>query len=312
MVALTESNKFIVKFDGGVAEAHALPAKDLSDALDGIEKIVSSFLAALTNNDVSQRRLREPGFQVVVEAPKKGSLDLVFMVQNLAAVALPLYPYLTDVALSKVSEHLLNSVLLYFSRKKKDSDDHMEKALSIISDLADKAYADKKDEREALYADRQRERQFLSELFQHQRETLEPAAKKAVAPVGRSCNSLQLSGPGTGSPVVIDATDALAIRGEKASLGKMIDDELSTVVVKLDGMRKSTRMLWAQSNDAGEGAGSFQVMIIDPEYDSEDPSSVYEVALANRNPIILTGLAERNVAGDVTRFFAKSGKLTSE
>lgn len=299
-----EHNEFTIKFEGGVADGHAIAAKELSDSLDGLEKIISSFLAALTTNSVNQRRLKEPGVQVLVRAPREGSMDVVLIVQQVAAIALPVYPYLKDAAISKVSEHLLNSVLLFFSRDKKASDAQMEKALDIIQDLAAKSIEDRERERAAFYADRADEREFLKHLFVHQREALEPAAKKAVAPIGRSCTTMNLPNPGADKAIVIDEVAASAIRGESAMSSQLIDDEESSIVVVLDGLRMSTRTLWGIAPGIEK---AIPIMVMDPAYD--DGPHVYGEALSTGAPIVLTGFAQRSFDGDVTRFFAKSGKL---
>lgn len=297
-------NEFAIKFEGGVADSHSLSAKELSDSLDGVEKIISSFLAALTTHSVSQRRLKEPGVQVLVRAPRQGSMEVVLVVQQIAAVALPIYPFLRDAAVTKVSEHLLSSVLLFFSRDKKASDTQMEKALDIIQDLATTFAEDRKLEREAVYADKRDEREFLKHLLTHQREALEPAAKKAVAPIGKSCTQMSIPNSGTEDATIIDEVAASAIRGESAMGSQLIDDDVSTFVVFLDGLRKSTRTLWGMVPEAEKAV---QITVIDPAY--EEGPNVYAEALSTGVAIILTGFAQRNFEGDVTRFFAKSGKL---
>lgn len=309
-------NEFALKFDGGFASEHMLPARDLSEALDGVEKIVSSFLAALERNDLSERRLKNPSYQVLVRAPAEGSMDLVFMVQQLAAAAMPIYPFLSDAVLTGVSEHLLNSVLLFFGRRKKEADNHMDKALEMIDAASIRYHEDRQAERasksedakaarEIETADRQREREntlaTLKELLVHQREVLEVFAQKAVYPVGRSCETLELPDP-SGGTVTIDGVTANAIRGDSAMSGPRFDQSLTTITVKLDGLRRSFRLMWGATLDAPNSP--FPIQIHDPNYDPSDPDSVYDKALTSRAPITITGKTQRGLDGEIQKFWA--------
>ncbi|WP_143159569.1 DUF7946 domain-containing protein [Paracoccus solventivorans] len=289
-------------YDGLMATMHRLPARDLSPALMGLDRIVSSLYGALETGIVQKKAPRSSSLVMTVGEPRAGSFELAWITQT-APGLLPLLPDFTGAIQSNLIEHFINYVMLWFGGRRREADKIMDKMLDLLAAERERAHEDRQRERDAVYADMRHQREHMRQLLHDQALALHGAAKLAVAPIGKSASTFAARARGD-SPVVDEAT-ADAIRAKE-------DLEVSDILdmtFRIEGIRDQRRVLFVFDPEDAEGERILPAIIGDPEF--ERPGNVYKRAYAESLPITLTGKTTRIIDGPIKTFHAISAQIVT-
>lgn len=264
------SDGFIIKFDGGDADNHAVDMRLLGESLQGIERIASDLLVAILTSRVPKKGERTP-FVVKAHEPEAGTLTIPVAIQESAAL-LQLGWQIFGSSATEILSSWFKAVLLHHSGKTSDAD----KALEHVCELA-------RQHNEALAkidTHRHEETMGMQAILQSVIERLGPAASQAVAPVGPSVRRLWFFSSRRSEIPNLEITtkDADRIR-EKATLEWT---SLQTLTLQTDGYVFHNRRL---SVAHPRKSGFFSAEVDDPIADVEN--NPYAVAGARRALIMV-------------------------
>lgn len=291
----------IFSYDGDMATNHRLSARDLGPALVGLDAIVSSLFKMLETRAVQRKKPREASLILTVKEPRAGSFELAWIAQTAPAL-LPLWPHFTDAIQSKLVEHFVNYVMLWFGGRRREADNHMDKMLDLLAAESERQHEDRQREREAIYADAQRQREHIRQLLHDQALALHGQAKLAVAPVGRSATMFR-TGAGGGDQPSIDEATADAIRAKD----EVEVSEVMEMTFRIDGMSDRRRTMSVYDPEDEEGGRIISAVISDPAFDMV--GNIYKRAYFDGAPITLTGKATRFMDGRLKTFHAMDARL---
>jgi hypothetical protein len=301
-VSQPDTPRLIFRFEGLDADRHVLAARDMGHALIGVDKIVRAALTTIDNRRFSGRGRSGAGvFSLMAAEPIRGSVELQAMIE-VAALTLPFY---ADVALAlraKMVERCVDFVLLRLGGRHREADGAMEKILDFMSEehAAMRAAEDARDKRSL--EDREREREHHRLMFDKMADTLRPAARDAVYPIGRSCRTLTTGSRGTEAPSIIDEPTADAIRAkEPLEVGDVCE-----ITFKVDGLTRSKRHLRVYDPESIDDR-FFTINVVDPDFERLD--GPYSLAIAGRGQLRLTGKPTRKQDGTLHAFHAISAAL---
>lgn len=288
-------------YDGILAAHHRLPARHLGPALVGLDAIVSSLFAALETKVVQRKKPRETTLVLAVGEPRSGSFELAWIAQ-VAPSMLPLWPHFSDAIQSKLVEHFVNYVMLWFGGRRREADHLMDKMIDLLATEQAWTHEDRQREREAIYADRQRERESIRALLHQQALALHGAAKFSVTPIGRSASSFSAATVHRDTPLIDEAT-ADAIRAKE----ELEVSDLLNMTFRIEGLRDQRRTMFVYDPEDEEGTRVFPVIIADPAFDL--PGNDYKRAYAEGLPITLEGKTTRSIDGPIRTFHAISAEV---
>ncbi|MEI4473340.1 DUF7946 domain-containing protein [Frigidibacter sp. MR17.24] len=294
-------SSFSIKYGGGEADEHRLPARHLAESLIGLNRIVSVTLFAIEKRQKTVKTPPEAAFYLAVEAPKAGSVELLMGVPHVAAAMAPFIADLTEAARAKLAGHIVGYLMLFWGGRKAEASVELDKLL----DLLDKEARDKTKMFDAILADRQREREHFERILQMQAEVHRGDVRKLVAPVGRSCSVLKVVSDGA-SLIEIDAPTADAIREkEDVTVSGIVE-----MIFEVDGLTLSSKTM--QLVDPENPGRRIKAHIGDPALDPLSQSdNPYEEALKTRAKIKLTGKSTRHADGRLKTFHAMHGEVVA-
>ncbi|MGV8959225.1 MAG: hypothetical protein ACOH1V_02400 [Stenotrophomonas sp.] len=171
-----------IRYDGGDAERHEIELNVLGESLQGMARIL-----AVTGNFAATgeytKQYQAMDVRVLVKEPKANcyTLDAVVQIaqqhQLFSGVAVPL---------------ITGLVAWIFSRASGKKEE-----MKMLKDALDKVLAMQSDNQDKLHA-----------TLEKMADSLRPAVRQAVAPVGKSCTTMTVAGS-----YVVDEATAQAIRG---------------------------------------------------------------------------------------------------
>lgn len=219
----TETAGLALSYDGLAASEHRMDMRRLGYAMVGLDHIVTYGVVAVVEWRMARPRERVD-FELVAEAPKAGSVDilgaLIAAHQGLQANL----PFLIQIINDKAPDILWYWVSFVFKRlggREKEADKHLEKILDLM---------DKMHEREKL--DRDKERQTLLQVV----DRLAPHASSVAVPVGDLANVLRFRRRSDGATTEIGVPEAAAIRSKEPL---EVGDE-TLMMLRIDGLTKHT------------------------------------------------------------------------
>lgn len=200
------AEEFLIKYDGGDADHHAIDMRLLGESLQGIDRLVSDFIIIASANRMPKRGERAP---LIIKAnePRAGTVSIPALVQESAGL-LQLGWQVFGSSGSEMISNWVSSVLSYYSGKQSEA----EQAMQHIADMA-KLHTealDRVDQR------RHAEAMGMQDLLRTQLEKSNPAAVQAVAPVGPSVRRLLFFRGSKEPKVVIGDEEAEQIRSRAA------------------------------------------------------------------------------------------------
>lgn len=287
---------FHVRYQGGYAGQHEIPARHLAASLTGLDRIVVRSLWAIETQIPATRSPSPETVSLNVHAPTPGCID-ISLVAGAASVFMPYISSMHAAIRSKLCDHILNFTVLRWGGRPKEADTHLGKALDIIEQHSQTVAQDRIHEREAVYADRQRERENMVALLRAQAELHRGDVAKAVAPVGASCRSMTIA-----NDVVEFEIDEATAEAAKSKEELTVSDVIE-MTFRVDGIELSSKTLRVFDPDTPNRR--VKVHIADPSFDplnvSENP---YDIAVRERRQIRLTGKATRKPDGTLRSFHA--------
>lgn len=296
------SEIFHIRYTGGTADAHDIPARELAASLEGLDRIVARFLWAIETGTTAKRLPSSNAVSLNVYAPKQGSVDFS-MFAGVASAIMPFIGSFQEAVRNKLSEHLVSYTMLSWGGRKTEAENHLVRALDIIEAQQQNAAEDRKHEREARDADRQREREHIQEIIRLQNEFHKADARKVAKPIGSSCGAMEISGQGTSTE--IDEATAEVIKATE----DLVVSDVVEMTFEVDGIELSSKRL--KVFDPERPNKRVFVHILDPEFDPLHPNdNPYELAVKERSTIRLLGKATRDTNGNL-RCFHAIGAATS-
>ncbi|HEX4742864.1 MAG TPA: hypothetical protein VH353_16170 [Caulobacteraceae bacterium] len=199
-----------LRFDGRDAVDHRLDMAKFGRSLVGLDHIISKGLFSLAEGRFPAPREQMP-IRVWAEVPQPHCVDYNVVV-GAADSALPFILAVLNDHISDVAWQLMSFMLSKLGGKSTESD----RQLDILSDLM-----------KGVLLDRASERAHVEHIV----SMLVPSARALVAPIGPSCDTLQLTGS-SGQSFQVDVPMADAVRSrESLEVG-----DLAEFHVYLDGI----------------------------------------------------------------------------
>lgn len=253
---------FLITFDGGDADGHAIDMRLLGESLQGFDKMISDLVVIVAAKRLPKRGERA---QLVVKAqePKQGSVSIPAILQD-GSTYLQLGWSIFGSNGSEMISNWIKGVLCFYGGKKDISEIAVERIAELA--MAHTAAQDRVDER------RHEEVMGLQNLLNAQVERLGPAAIQVVAPVGPSVHRLSFTS-GEQPQVAVGVEEAETIR-EK---GKYEFGPLQTYTLRTDGFTFHTRKL---SVEHPERSGYLLAEVDDPV--AEEENNPYAAAVQRK------------------------------
>lgn len=240
--------EFKVRFDGLDAEHHLIDMKHLGRSMVGLDQVISDSVFLATEGRLPRRGELRP-LVVKVEAPRAACVELAGIVET-AAGLLPIAIQVLAENGTKFLFEYISFMLKFRGGKRKEADDHLMEAYRLLNE-------DRKDERRAIFENEERWREHSLQLV----DRVTGALKEAVTPLGRTAETLSLSGPPGTPPTVIDVPMAEAMRSkEPLEVG-----EMTRMRLRVDGMIKHSRLLKVEID--GDPGRYINAEVRDPAFD---------------------------------------------
>ncbi|MDD7908646.1 hypothetical protein PUV47_01845 [Pseudovibrio exalbescens] len=280
-------SNFVIHFSGHDADQHLLNMGQLGKALVGIDTIVNTGLIALTQNRLPKKGER---YQLQIKAgePREGSYELLAWLKDNIAVGLPLVHEVMNAHAKEVLSNWLGWVFKMASGREKEADPHYQELMVFAREM---------------HKDRLTSEEKNREFFLNVLDKVMPAAKDAVAPIGRSAKELSFhEQQSSESPTTtVDVAMADVIRsGEKLVIG-----DLAPFRVRADGLIRHNRQLKVEHPEAD--TGFLTCAVSDPVF-SED-NNVYIQAVANRAFLDITAKPTRREDGTLKTLTIMDAKI---
>lgn len=244
---------FLIQYDGGDADHHAIDMRLLGESLQGIDRIVSDLIVI-----ASARRLPKRGERAILaikaNEPKQGSVEILAILQESAGF-LQLGWQVFGPNGADIITNWFKAVLLFHSGRKSEA----EQAMQHVADLA----TQQTKALQEVENNRHQEVMGMLSVLRLAVERLGPSAVQTVAPVGPSVRKLWFWNFKRETPLEISNDDAERIR-EKAELEW---GPLQTYVLQTDGFVFHTRKL---SVEHPERTGYLLAEVEDPIAEQEN------------------------------------------
>lgn len=217
-----EQFRIEIRYDGIDAGDNVIDMRLFGESLIGLERALSTGLNAIAHGAIPRSRAK-PTLEIKASPVRPGSVELDAIVE-IAKGALPLItPFLIQHG-PKIARLLISAIVKRGAGQKKQSEADVDQLVELAKINA---------------ADRAGERQLIFDLV----DRLAPAASAIVAPVGRSCEALQIS-DGTHTTEV-DVPMAQAVR----SKAELEVSDMMTMRIRIDGVVVHTRTLKVEDPD---------------------------------------------------------------
>ncbi len=273
-------DEITISYDGGDADNHSIDMRLLGESLQGIEKIISELMIA-----VSQRRLPKKGERapLVVKArePAIGSVQIPFLLQESVGY-LQLGWQIFGPDCSEIISKWFRAVINFHGGKRLESEQHMTRVAELAVAHSE-ALKEVEDHRHAEIMGMQN---LLGQIL----ERIGPSTVQAVAPVGPSVKRLWLFA-GRQPRIAVEESDAIAIRA-KADLEWSDLDEWT---LRTDGFVFHTKRL---AIEHPERSGWFSAEVNDPIAEVEANPYAYA---AQRKAVIQVTAKAAHRAGELER-----------
>lgn len=284
--------QFSATYDGRDATNHVIDMQRFGKALVGLDRMVSVGLIGLAEKRIPRGRLGVKVFLTVSE-PRKGCVGIVgaaMAIHQGSQVAFPwIMEQIKEFGFDFVLEYLTASFMVLGGRRK-DAEPHIDNLIEAMVKMNESQLDDRERERQEIYADRAREREFILHLI----ESVRPAAREVVGPLGGTASSLHLGRAFDERLIEIDEPMAEAVRSkEPIDIG-----DVERVQVRIDGLTKhSSRGSIEKVDDPGR---FIPVEIRDPRFGL--PGNPYFKAFETGEPIIVLARAALR-DGEIVRFY---------
>ncbi len=267
---------FSLKYDGLETRDHVIEMRRFGEALVGTDKVVNYGLVALLEYRLPRRGER---FPLVVKAkePREGSVELVALLQPVAATLLPLVPEVFYNGAGEIIWRWISWVLNMSGGREKEAEPHF-KELMILTKEIHKGRAESEE----------KNHEFLLKVL----DKVTHGARGMVAPVGQSSDELIIRASENKTAkfkTVIDIPMAGAIR----SKDKLIVGYMEKLEVKVDGLIHHNRQLKIEHPEID---GKYMTAVVkDPMFD--EPDNVYTKAVATKGLLEINAKPSRKEDG---------------
>ena len=269
----------VIRFDGLDADRHELELRSLSEALDGLSRIIGASSHFAVTQEISLRKDQQT-VRVVARAPRDGCFVIDAFVQFSHH-----HPMFKEYAIATVAGLTVVSISYIFARAagKKEEMRLLGEALqSSIRELG---------HRDQPTIDR------LLNTVDRMAESLRPAVKKAVAPIGTSARTMTVSA----------ASRTMSVgEAEKSAIispaGLSVDDERSYSVL-ISELDMQTGACHVELD--GEAGRRHAARITDPV--CALPNNVYVLSMAAQERLSVRAKATYR-EGDIERLFISNAE----
>lgn len=266
----------LLKYDGGDADKHLIDSKLFGQSIQGLDRLVSDCLIALSTSRPPRRGERSP-VRIKARELTAGSVNVPQVMQDAATTLGIGLPILQAIG-PEIVGHYISAVLDYFRGEESSMENTLQKIVEMHKNSLDSLQASQETSSEIIKqseAHRHTETLAMTNLLRVLVINSGTAAKDYVAPIGHSVHRSTIT-TGTLPPIVTTEDDAHAIR-ESQSLEW---DPPALLSLKTDGFKFHSNGL---SVENPEGEGYMMAEVQDPAFESE--SNPYTVAAAKRASI---------------------------
>lgn len=244
-----------IKFDGLDAAKHELDMRQFGESLVGLERLAQVGIVTLIEGRLPTKKEKYP-LSLKVRTPTPGSVELVLFIEW-AGYALPIVKEVVKDSAKDILKSWFGWVFNKMGGREKEAEPHFVELMRLTTKMHD----------DALHDRRATERFMLDVL-----DRVAPLAKKAVSPIGQSCDSLQIGEDAGPALISVDAPMADAIRIDDANTEV---GDMETMRVKVDGFTRHNRQMKIAHPDV---VGKFiTAEILDPAF-STSPNVYTEAA----------------------------------
>lgn len=256
-----------VRYDGREADEHKLDLRDLADSLQGVARIVEVAGHFSLTGDLKTRG-RSDSVKVLIAATDAHCFDVSLVLEWAKQLGV----------FSGSIGALLTAVVAYILHKRTKRPDaevqHLRELLEIaIGKLA---------EERGGQGGQAEEIARLLETVDRMVDALAPAMRRAVQPIGSSCNTIQF-GDGDAS-AVLDQTDKEVLTQESIEVGDEQDHDI--LLSELDVENATCKFSFADEPDS---SSRWRGVLADPQI--VKPDNPYLRAFSARKPVSVRGKA---------------------
>lgn len=255
MVETLLGEPIVIRFDGLDADKHQMELVGLAESLDGLSRIIAASGHFALTQEVSLRKDKQ-SVRVVVSPPKEGCFLVHAFVQF--AHHHPLFGGYSIEAAAGLTVMVIGYTFARAAGKKEEMKLLSRALESSIRELGS---------RDQPTIDR------LLTTVEHMADSLKPAVKRAVAPIGTSAHTLSVGAASSAIRATIDEADKAAIN---SPAGLSVDDERDYVVL-ITELDMQTGACHA-AIDREDPERRFSARITDPAFAL--PNNAYVLAMA--------------------------------
>lgn len=260
---MAEVAAFSVRYDGRDARAHVLDMRAMGTSLIGMDRIINDALVVAFEGRLPKMRERSE-IGVVVAAPRAHCVDVPAALL-LASGVLPFSQQIIAEYGARFVAAAMAFILSKLGGRPKEADVHFVALMELTKEMQ----ASQNQQFEGLVALNLK----TQENFLALADKLRPAAVQTVNPVGRTCDEIIFPSVTGGSPTVIDAAMADAIRAkEPMEVGDMTRYQVHIDTVSIS--RKTMKVFVA-----GRDRTLVDALIRDPVFDENPDENIYTDSL---------------------------------
>lgn len=278
----------VIRFDGLDADRHEMELVGLSEALDGLARIIAATSNFAISQEYSLRRDTQR-VRVVARTPKDGCFIINAIVQYAHH-----HPMFKDYAIEVIAALTVTLITYIFARAAGKKEE-----MKILGASLDTAIRE-------LGARDQPTIDRLLGTIDKMADNLRPAVRRSVAPLGESARTLTVGLSSVERGVVLDEADKAAIT---SPAGLSVDEERSYVVLisELDMQTGACHV----DIDGDEARARHPAKITDPECSL--PNNAYVMSMAAQEPLAVRAKATIR-DGVIERLFISNhdGRLRGE
>lgn len=263
-----------LRYQGGDASSHALEMRTFGTSLVGIELCLRFGLFIAVENRLPRHKEASP---LVIRAapPAMGCVSLLAII-DAANGYLPIAKELLVNIGSDYCFQFLSYLLNIRGGKKKDAEANLMEMIGLLREAQNTESRRLDIEARRIELQAQNEAGWREAMLQVV-DRLAPATQQVVAPVGPSCEVLEIGRPRQGKPTLVDVPMAEVIRGkEPLEVG-----DLTRVRVRVDQLTKHSRQMKVEL--PSEPGRFIPAEVRDPAFD-QVPNS-YTDAIASDDTI---------------------------
>ncbi|MGJ8626421.1 MAG: hypothetical protein ACSHXB_05620 [Sulfitobacter sp.] len=273
-----------IHYEGLDADNHRLDLRAFGEAAIGLDRLANVGLIAISDLRFPKNGERFP-MRIVAQEPKEASFDWLVDLAPVGAIMLPIVHEMFHTKASEALWYWISWVTSMSGGRKSEAEPYLAAIVEMTKDIH-RGHA----------ASEERTHKFMLDVL----DRVQDPARKFVAPVGDSANSVELIADQRDKPLLlthrIDVPMADAIR----SKDKLEVGDMERMRLRVDGLIHHNRQLKVEHPDK---PGKFiTANVRDPAF-SDEGDSIYTNAVARKGYIDVSAKPSRTADGELRTLY---------